>query len=425
MSRLVHYLVPESILRLLRPAYHSFFAFVGPILYGYPSHKIKVVAITGTKGKSSTAEYVNAVLEKAGYKTALASTVRFKIGNDTQSNTKKMTMPGRFFLHSFLKKAVRAGCDWAIIEMTSEGSVQKRHIGIALDALIFTNLAPEHIESHGSFANYVDAKFRIGKALEASPKRPRIMVANAEDEYGADFLALAVEQAVPFALSQAEPFETSENGGYFTFEGTKIYTQLPGTFTIKNFLAAAQFARAIGITPDVIRAGVESVSKIPGRLERIEEGQHFIVVVDNAHTIDSQKVLYEAYAQSSPICVLGSCGGGRDKWVRPEKGRTAEAMCTKVILTDEDPYDEDPALIVQDIADGMQQKPEVLMDRRIAIRRALALAHQGVGNAVLIVGKGTDPCIMRANGARQEWSDARVAREELRLLLGKSDTIEQ
>lgn len=424
MSNLIHYIVPESILKLLRPMYHSFFALIGPVLYWYPSHNIKIVAITGTKGKSSTAEYVNAILEKAGYKTALASTVRFKVGTESGANTKKMTMPGRLFLHSFLKKAVRAHCDWAIIEMTSEGAVQKRHKGIALDALIFTNLAPEHIESHGSYANYVAAKFSIGKALEASSKRPRIMVANADDEYGADFLALSVEHAVPFSIAQGEPLQTSENGGYFTFEDTKIYTQLPGTFTIKNFLAAAQFARAIGIPTDVIRAGIESVSKIPGRLERIEAGQNFIVVVDNAHTLDSQKALYEAYAQSRPICVLGSCGGGRDKWVRPEKGKAAETMCTKVILTDEDPYDENPESIVQDIQDGMSTIPEVHMDRRIAIRRALSLAQQGAGDAVLIVGKGTDPCIMRANGSRQEWSDTRVAREELELLLHKNATIQ-
>jgi UDP-N-acetylmuramoyl-L-alanyl-D-glutamate--2,6-diaminopimelate ligase len=396
---------------------------VGPIIYRYPSRKIRIVAITGTKGKSSTVEYVNAILEKAGYKTAVASTVRFKIGADTHANTKKMTMPGRFFLHSFLRKAVDASCDWAVIEMTSEGAVQKRHIGIALDALIFTNLAPEHIESHGSYANYVAAKLSIGKELERSPKRPRIMIANADDEYGPDFLALAVEQAVPYSLSQVQPWHSDENGGSMTYEGTEIHSQLPGDFTLKNFLAAAQFARAIGIDVPTIRAGLEQISKVPGRLERIEAGQSFIVVVDNAHTIDSQKALYRAFAKTHPICVLGSCGGGRDKWVRPEKGKAAEDACAQVILTDEDPYDENPEAIVHDIQDGMHTTPEVIMDRRLAIRRALSLAHNGKGGSVLIVGKGTDPCIMRAHGTREPWSDADIAREELERLLGKGGTI--
>lgn len=415
--------LPASLVRTLRPLYHSFFAILGPLLYGNPSQNIRIVAITGTKGKSSTVEYVHAILEKAGYTTAIASTMRFKIGAHSEPNTKKMTMPGRFFLHSFLRQAVRAHCDWAIIEMTSEGAVQKRHHGIALDALIFTNLAPEHIESHGSYANYVAAKLSIGKALEQSPKRPRIIVANAEDEYGADFLALAVEHAVPFALSQAQPYEINENGGFFTFNGTTIHTTLPGTFTIKNFLAAAQFAHTIGVPTDSIRIGIESVRKIEGRLERIEEGQNFIVVVDNAHTKDSQKALYEAFADTKPICVLGSCGGGRDRWVRPEKGKITEQYCSAVILTDEDPYDEDPEAIVRDIAEGMSKTPEIQMNRRLAIRRALSLAQQGVGNSVLIVGKGTDPCIMRAHGTREPWSDAQVAREELHLLLGKNATI--
>lgn len=424
MNTLLHYIVPEYVLRLIRPLYHSFFAVMGPIIYGHPSHKIRVVAITGTKGKSSVTEYVNAILEKAGYKTAIASTVRFKIGNESDANTKKMTMPGRFFLHSFLRKAVDAHCDWAVIEMTSEGAVQKRHIGIAVDALIFTNLAPEHIESHGSYANYVAAKLSIGKELERSSKRPRIMIANADDEYGPDFLALAVEQAVPYSLSQVQPWHSDENGGVMTFEGVEIHSQLPGDFTLKNFLAAAQFARAIGIDVPTIRSALEHIQKVPGRLERIDAGQQFIVVVDNAHTIDSQKALYRAFAKTRPICVLGSCGGGRDTWVRPEKGRAAEEHCAQVILTDEDPYDEDPESIVHDIQEGMASTPPVMMDRRLAIRYALSLAQNGKGGSVLIVGKGTDPCIMRAHGTREPWSDARVAREELDRLLGKGATIQ-
>ncbi len=411
-------LLPESVIRILRPLYHTLFSVVGPLLYGNPSKHIRVVAITGTKGKSSTAEYVNAILEKAGYKTALAGTVRFKIGDETNANLKKMTMPGRFFLQSFLKQAVRAQCDWAIIEMTSEGAVQKRHLGIALDALIFTNLAPEHIESHGSFANYVAAKFEIGKALERSSKRPRYIIANADDEYGPNFLALAVEHALPYTLTHAEPYTSTSSGSTFTFRDTSIHTELPGIFTIQNFLAAATFAEGIGIDTATIRAGLEQVHKVPGRLERINEGQPFTVVVDNAHTIDSQKALYGAFKGARLACVLGSCGGGRDRWVRPEKGRAAEIACAHVILTDEDPYDENPESIVNDIIDGMQKKPTVIMDRRVAIRRALSLAHEGAADTVLIIGKGTDPYIMRAQGAKEPWGDARIVREELHNVRG-------
>ena len=406
-------LLPTPLLEALRPLYHRTLSYIGGRLYGHPSREIRVVAITGTKGKSSVSEMVAGILEKAGYRVALASTIRFKIGETTEANTLKMTMPGRFFLQKFLRDAVNAKCDWAVVEMTSEGAKQYRQKGIALDALIFTNIAPEHIESHGSFANYLRAKFSIGEALEQSPKRPRTIVANADDEYGPDFLGLSVEQAVPFSRTHAEPAQTSEAGTRITFEGTAIESVIPGEFTIMNMLAAARFAHSIGISTDVIRAGLEDVRLIPGRVEHIDGGQTFDVIVDYAHTVDSLKKLYEAFPNRKKICVLGNTGGGRDTWKRPEMAALAEQYCERVILTDEDPYDEDPRAIVDEMAAGMQTPPHIEMDRRTAIRVALSLAHAGKGDAVLITGKGTDPYIMRAKGAKEPWSDARVAREEL------------
>jgi UDP-N-acetylmuramoyl-L-alanyl-D-glutamate--2,6-diaminopimelate ligase len=416
---------PGVILEPLLSVYHYLLAWTGPMLFHFPSRKIKIVGVTGTKGKSSVCEFVNAILEHAGYKTALANTIRFKIGAETQPNKYKMTMPGRFFMQNFLRQAVDAKCDWAIVEMTSEGVKQFRNVGIELDALIFTNIAAEHIESHGSFANYNAAKFKIAETLERSSKRPRTMVANVDDEYGSDFLSLNVEYAIPYSLANAEPYTTNESGVDMTFRGSEVHSPIRGEFTIYNMLAAASFAESLGIELKIIQQGLESCRIIPGRVEMIEEGQQFKVVVDYAHTIDSLEKLYQAFKTEKKICVLGNTGGGRDTWKRPKMGALAEKYCERVILTDEDPYDEDPRLIVNDMVDGMQSAPEIIMDRRLAIRRAFALAKEGVGNAVLITGKGTDPYIMRARDAREEWSDAVVAREELRLLFAaKKDTIE-
>ncbi len=419
-------IIPVALFETLAPIYHKMLAHVGARLYGYPARELKVIAVTGTKGKSSVCEFVNGILEHAGYTTALASTIRFKIGENSQPNQLKMTMPGRFFLQSFLRKAVSAQCDWVIVEMTSEGAKQFRHVGIDIDALIFTNIAAEHIESHGSFANYIRAKFSIGDALVQSKKEQRIIVANADDEYGPDFLGLDVDTAIPYALSHAEPWSTSEEGTDITFNKTAIHSPIPGEFTVYNMLAAASFAQAIGVQTPAIRSGLEATRLIPGRVEPIDEGQSFDVIVDYAHTLESLEKLYLAFPSRTKICVLGNTGGGRDTWKRPKMAALAEKYCERVILTDEDPYDENPESIVQEMAAGMQKKPQVVMDRRKAIRAAFNLAYIGKASAVFITGKGTDPFIMRANGTREEWSDAQVAREELKNLLGTStsaDTI--
>lgn len=409
--------IPGPLLEVLRPLYHKTLAYIGGRLYGHPSREVKVVAITGTKGKSSVSEMVVSVLETAGFKVALASTIRFKIGEESEANKLKMTMPGRFFLQKFIRKAVSAQCDWIVIEMTSEGAKQHRHRGIALDALIFTNIAPEHIESHGSFANYLQAKFSIGELLVASKKRPRIIVANADDEYGPDFLGFDVEISAPFSRTHAEPAETSESGTHITFEGVAIESIMPGEFTIMNMLAAARFGQAIGLDSTIIRTGLEKVRLIPGRVEHIDAGQSFDVVVDYAHTLESLEKLYQAFPNRRKICVLGNTGGGRDTWKRPKMAQLAERYCESIILTDEDPYDEDPRSILDEMASGMSTPPTIILDRRRAIRVALSQANTGTGDAVLITGKGTDPYIMRAKGAKEEWSDALVAREELGKLL--------
>ena len=415
MFQTIKDILPDSLVETLRPPYHWALSWFGSFWYGFPSRNIKIVAVTGTKGKSSVCEYVNSILETAGYRTALLSTIRFKIDGESNPNLMKMTVPGRFFVPAFIARAVKHKCDWLVLEMSSEAVKQFRNRHIALDALIFTNLAPEHIESHGSFANYVAAKLSIGEQLVKSPKRPRIMVANADDEYGSDFLSLPVDHALPFSI-QNTAYTTDENSTNVPFEDVTLFAQHPGAFTAANILAAATFAHSIGIPTSVIRTGIDACAHIPGRAERIDVGQPYLAVVDYAHTPDSLTQLYEAYPERKKICVLGNCGGGRDTWKRPEMAHIAETHCVVVILTDEDPYDEDPEQIVKQMADGMTTPPEIIMDRRLAIRRALVLANQGKGNCVLVSGKGTDPYIMRAHGKRERWSDANVVREELERL---------
>ncbi len=428
LKKLIVAIVPASALRVILSVYHFILSFLGAFLYGFPARKLLVVGVTGTKGKSSTTEMLSALFEEAGRKTAVLNSIRVKIGAKSEPNLMRMTMPGRFFIQKFLYDAAGAGCAVAIIEMTSEGARQHRHRFIDLDALVFTNLAPEHIESHGSYEAYADAKFEIGRELARSSKRPRIMVASAESKESPRYLALPVEHKLPFSLSSCQPWSADENGGHFHFDGLDIHINFPGEFSLKNALGSATVARTLGVQTQVIAKALEKMKSIPGRAERVEAGQNVAVVVDYAQTPDSLEALYNAYSSSTSlvvtrrlICVLGATGGGRDTWKRPVMGAIAAQYCAEVILTNEDPYDENPRVIVNAVAQGMKRKPEVIMDRREAIRSAFARAS--AGDAVLITGKGTDPCICAANGEQIPWSDAAVAREELASLLSTGNGV--
>ena len=411
--------LPAPVLRKILSFYHLLLSWLGAALYGHPANKIIVIGVTGTKGKSSTTEIVNTIFEEAGYSTALLNSIRIKTADRSERNLMRMTMPGRFFIQNFLSDAKNAGCTIAIIEMTSEGARQNRHRFLEMNALLFTNLAPEHIESHGSFQEYADAKYEIGRELVRSRKRPRIIVANADDKESSRYLSLSVESAIPFSLSSCAPWSADELGGHFLFDGVDVVVELPGEFSLKNALGAAAVARVFNIGGNIIARALKKVKGIPGRAERIEEGQNFTVVVDYAHTPDSIEALYKAYESRRKICVLGATGGGRDIWKRSVIGAIADSECEEVILTSEDPYDENPRAIIDAIASKMKRVPEIIMDRREAIRFALSSAH--AGDAVLITGKGTDPCICVENGKRIPWSDANVAREELKGIFRAGD----
>lgn len=407
-------ILPAALIAPLLPLYHRVLSYVTALSYGFPAKKLTVIGVTGTKGKSSVSDMLYVVLKHAGIPVAVAGTIRFAIKEDSHPNLFKMTMQGHGFLQDFLSRAHKQGCTHAVIEITSEGVKQHRHKYLYLNALVFTNLQKEHIESHGSYENYAAAKREIGKELARSPKRPRAIIPNADDVEGHRYLDLPVEEKFPFSYEDAKDVQLMPGRVSFTYEGVPFTLRLPGSFSVMNALAVIRAARFVGVPLQTIADALAQLERIPGRTERIEEGQDFQAVVDYAHTPDSLKALYAAYP-GRKICVLGNTGGGRDTWKRPEMGRIADETCDEVILTNEDPYDEDPGAIVKAMADGMKRKPRIIMDRREAIRTALSLAQSG--DSVLITGKGTDPYIMEAGGKKTPWSDSIVVREELKRLL--------
>lgn len=413
--------LPRPVLEAIRPHYHYWLAYLGNVIYKHPSADITIIAVTGTKGKSTVVELISTILEADGKKVASLSTIQFKIGGDVTPNRHKMTTPGRFFVQHFLRQAVDAGCTHAVLEMTSEGAKQFRHLFIDFDALVFTNLTPEHIEAHGSFENYKNAKLEIAKQLARSAKQPRYIVANSDDEHGKDFLATKVEEQLPYSLKDLKLYTLQKDGISLIFnegnEEVMVRVPIVGLFNVYNTLAAITITRALGVSLETAEHALRGLAPIKGRVQHLHSpkgaSKSVTAVVDYAHTPDSLEKLYQAFKDVPKICVLGNTGGGRDTWKRPEMAAIAERYCDHIILTNEDPYDEDPRKIVEDMERGISDKTKVdiIMDRRLAIETALKEAKpQGY---VIISGKGTDPFIMGPHNSKEPWSDAQVVQEEL------------
>ncbi|MBU6214432.1 UDP-N-acetylmuramyl-tripeptide synthetase [Patescibacteria group bacterium] len=405
--------IPKRLFSLLQPVYHYLLAGIGAMRFGFPSKRLFVIGVTGTKGKTTTTELLAAILEEAGHTVALANTNHLKIAGKSEQNLTKRSMLGRTLLQRFFRRAIDAGCTHAVIEMTSEGAKQFRHVFVDLDALIFTNLSPEHIESHGSYENYVAAKLSLARQLEKGAALRHTIVVNRDDAEAEKFLAVHAGIKRTYSIRDAEPFTTSPEGGNMVWRGANIHLNLPGEFNIMNALAAATLAESLGIASESIKSALEKFKLVPGRMERIEEGQNFTVIIDYAHTADSLERAYTVYKNHHLIGILGGTGGGRDVAKRAVMGAVADKHCEYIILTTEDPYDESPRAIADDVASGIRMhQHEYIEDRRLAMRKAFSIAPKG--SAVIITGKGAGPYIMGPNGTRIPWSDAAVAREELK-----------
>jgi len=401
-------IIPLPLFRALQPAYHFLLAHTAAAWYGFPSRKMTVIGVTGTNGKSTVVELLYAVFRGAGKNAAFVSSIRFKINDSEEKNMLKMTMPGRFALQKFLHNAKRAGCKYAVIEVTSEGIKQFRHCGIKFAAAVLTNVTPEHTESHGGFEKYRASK---AKLFYRSP----IHILNGEDAENINYFS---------KIPSARRVVYSKKNLPQNFN-----PKLIGDFNLENIAAAHATAVAFGISDEIIWHALEKFEDVPGRLEFIQR-EPFAVIVDYAHTPDALRKVYETLRNGACrlICIFGSAGGGRDKWKRPEMGKIATEYCDEIILTNEDPYDENPLTIIKDIESGFSQiqnsKPETLnepqtknyklrtiLDRREAIREALKSAR--VGDTIIITGKGCEPWMMMANGKKIPWDDRAIAREEI------------
>lgn len=383
--------IKRFIPKFLLEIYHFKLALTGAMFFGFPgySKKMKIIGVTGTSGKSTTCDFITRILEEAGHRVASISTIRFKIGQKEWENKYKMTMPGRFVIQRFLRQAINARCNFVVLEVTSEGIRQFRHKFINFNCAVFTNLSPEHIESHGGFENYRNEKLKLFKACK------NIHVINVDDENAKYFLEIHAKEKIKFSIADKK--------------NNNFNLNLLGEFNIMNALAAISVARAYGVGFDVCKKALEKAAGIAGRMEVVSETP--LIVVDYAHTPEQLESVYESLSSKKLICVLGSCGGGRDKWKRPVLGQIAEKYCSKIFITNEDPYDEDPMEIINQVAETAGQNAEKILDRKEAIKKAVKSA--GIDDAVVITGKGSEPWMCVANGKKVPWDDRQVAREAL------------
>ncbi len=420
--------------KFFKQAYHWLLARLAALVYFYPSNKLIVIGVTGTNGKSTTVNLIAQLLENLGAKVALSSTVNFKLAEKEWVNDKKMTMLGRFATQKFLSQALKNNCAYIIIETSSQGIEQFRHLGINYDVIVFTNLTPEHIEAHGGFENYRAAKEKLFQHLSQSKhkiinnkKVEKIIISNIDDieterlkKYPVDkFLTYGVEKSADYKI---ENLNLNNGLVNFDLQNINFKTNFLGKFNAYNILAALACVNTLGfLLSDIstISGNTLGLRGVPGRQEFIDIKKDFRVMVDYAPEPESLKQLYQALKNldhNRLIHVLGSCGGGRDRARQPILGKMAGEFADVVIVTNEDPYDDDPQEIIDNVSSGAIQAGKELnqglykiLDRKQAIYKALSLAQ--TNDLVLITGKGAEQFICSKNGQQIPHDDRKVVKE--------------
>lgn len=434
IKKLLKKFIPFQALQM----YHKFMAYFAAFWYRNPSEKLIVIGITGTNGKSSTIDVLAHLLESAGYRVGVTSTVKFKVAEREWLNDKKMTMLGRFQTQRLLKEMVDEKCDFAIVETTSQGIEQFRHIAVNYDVVVFTNLTPEHIEAHGGFENYKLAKGKLFKHLMARSHKTvkgkhisKVSVVNIDDDHADFFLGFNADWKYGFGIEKDKMDTTLvkandvQLGVTTTFEvnAQKFETSLPGLFNVYNLLTAITVARHFDITWQSLQQAVKNFEGIPGRMERIDSPKGVHVIVDYAYEPKALEKVYEVLNKIKKqriLQVLGSCGGGRDVARRPILGKIAAQNAEKIYITNEDPYDDDPRMIMDQIAEGAHkelgsnsQNIQIIEDRREAIRAALLEAQPG--DMVLVTGKGSEQAMV-VGDKLIPWDDRVVVKELIKEL---------
>ncbi len=389
--------------------------------YGRPAEVLKLVGVTGTNGKTTTTYLIDSILRAAGYGTGLFGTIAYRTPRGSRVATN--TTPESLDLQNFLAELREAGGTHAVLEASSHALAMDRVWGCPFAAAVFTNLTRDHLDFHKTFEDYFEAKRRLFAGTGAGP--PAVGVVNSDDPYGRRLAGLAA-RTLTYGLENgaevaAKKFTLSFSGLEFTAHTPagklEVCSPLVGRINVYNILAAIGAGVALGIAREHIEAGIRQLESVPGRFERIDQGQPYLLVVDYAHTDDALRNLIATARElnsSGRIIILFGCGGDRDRAKRPLMGEVAGSMSDVVVLTSDNPRSEDPLRIINDVVVGLQKARArylVEPDRAKAVERALDEARPG--DIVLLAGKGHET--YQVLGDRTiDFDDREVARRSLR-----------
>jgi len=419
--------IPKGLFPKIEPYGHLAEAVLFNTLNGFPARGMKVIGVTGTNGKTSTCFLIHRMMREAGYKVGLMTTVAYGVNDDIKPQTYHMTNVTMPALMKRLRYMRAHGAEWLVLETTSQALAQNRVWGVQFSIAVMTNVTHEHLDWHGTFERYRDAKRKLFKLANRYRQGLRAGVINAEDP-SADLFASDVTNPLTYGLEKgdvrAQSLHLTPSGSRFTAViGDKSYPitcHLPGSFNVSNALAAVAVGHILGLNQAQIEKGIAALKGVEGRMTTIDEGQDFQVIVDFAHSPDSFEKLFKdlkPVVKGKLICVFGSAGR-RDEAKRAVQGKLAGEYCDEVVITEEDDRDIDGLEIMNQIAAGaeaagkMRDKDLFLVhDRTEAIKFAIQRAQ--AGDTVLLLGKGHEKTIERADG-EHPWDEIGTAHAVLK-----------
>lgn len=420
LVRKVRQLMPKPLVRGLETIYRRSRAHLVSARYGYPAKDLKVIAVTGTNGKTTVANYINEIFKAGGFTTAMFTTAVIEVNGERRLNDLNVTVATTQQMQKFFREARKADVDYVVLEVTSHALDQHKLSTVPIECAVMTNLTQDHLDYHGTMDAYASAKAKL------FANNPRFIILNSDDEWFDYYnkfdanehkISYGTGEQADCKIRRVKLYKKGSEAEIVFDHNTKLElaTALPGKYNVYNVTAAACTAYLMYVKLEAIQQGIANLESIPGRFERIEIDKPYEVVVDYAHTPDALEKLLEstkAMVKNRVILVFGACGD-RDKSKRPLMGAVASRLADRIILTDEESYNEDPQVIRDMIRQGIieaggEPKLEEIADRRQAIEKAMKIARKG--DTILITGMGHEQYRI-VKGERQPWNDGEVVRE--------------
>ncbi len=431
--KFVKALIPRNFFAAIEPYGHLGESILWNALMGFPAHGLKIIGVTGTDGKTTSSTMIYTLLNDAGIKTGLMTTIGYGVPGTWRDNHIHMTtMPTRQMLRR-IKELRAAGIEWLVLETTSHALAQYRVWGVPYSVAVLTNITHEHLDYHRTMERYTAAKRRLFELVGKNKRGTQTGIINADDPAFESF-----SKAVPFTIGygwderadlKPENVKTTGTGSTYRLQAEgrdmQIKVNLPGTFNVSNSLAAVGVGLLLGLPGEKIEHGIAALESVEGRMNSLDEGQDFSVIVDFAHTPDSfEKILsnMRQLAKGRLIVLFGSAGR-RDEAKRGLQGHSAGKYADVVVVTEEDDRDIDGALIMNQIAEGAEAEGKVrdkdlflVHDRTEAIN--LAVNQAKAGDTVILLGKGHEKTIERVDG-EVPWDELGTARAAIKARLAK------